>query len=229
MHLKICNMCHLSISAEPGVSQLADWSVYPENVMIDHNYFQKFRCAHFNLFNLFYSVYRLLIYIWEFVHTYNPNFHNMFSHRICDRINLFNPLAAEFFLLPSYWHEDNLLLTCTWHGVYSSKFTVFWYSCFPGWELNLHPYLQHRESVYTQFLKEIQFSLFCTKHSIDKVINISFCLSKVGCPVADLSTICGTIVESSRPIYWPSMPIRQVFWADLSANRSQRVKLIIHY
>ena len=32
------------------------------------------------------------------------------------------------------------------------------------------------------------------------------------------------IVESRGPIYWPNMPIRQDFWADLSANRSERAK-----
>ena len=30
----------------------------------------------------------------------------------------FNPLAAEFFLLPSNWHGDNVLHTFTWHGVF---------------------------------------------------------------------------------------------------------------
>ena len=40
----------------------------------------------------------------------------------------------------------------------------------------------------------------------------------------DLLAVRGTIVESSEPICWPSVPSGHVIWTKLSANRSQRVK-----
>ena len=65
-----------------------------------------------------------------------------------------NPLAAEFFLVTSNWHRDNYLhLARRFFHVDCLTWTFFGYSCFPGWQLKLRPYLQYRVSVYTQFLK----------------------------------------------------------------------------
>ena len=65
-----------------------------------------------------------------------------------------NPFGCVgFLLLPSSWHGDNFLHICTWHWVYFSMDFSLGYSCFPGWELKLCPYLQYSVSVYTQFLK----------------------------------------------------------------------------
>ena len=43
--------------------------------------------------------------------------------------SILNPLAADIFLLPSNWHEDNFLHTVTWHRVYFSMLTV-WHGLF---------------------------------------------------------------------------------------------------
>ena len=101
---------------------------------------------------------------------------------------------------------------------------LLWYSCFPGWELKLFPYLQYRVSVYTLSKaenQEIQFPLLYTKPIKDKH---KFFLSKVGSSGADLSANRATIVESSGSNYRSTVPIRQDFWSDLPTNRSQMVK-----
>ena len=82
-----------------------------------------------------------------------------------------------------------------------------WYSCFPGWELKLRPYLQYRVSIYTQFFKrenqEIKFPLLCTKLSKDKHKFLSF---KVGSPGVDLLASYAYYVLLVRPIYRPTVP-----------------------
>ena len=67
---------------------------------------------------------------------------------------LFNPLAAELYLLPFIGHEGNFLQTFTWHGLSFSIFTV-WHSLFslvlvfPVLRIEAPPHPQYRVSVYT--------------------------------------------------------------------------------
>ena len=94
------------------------------------------------------------------------------------KVYQFNPLAAEFLLLPFIGHRVNCLQTFTWHWFSFSMFTVFtdfflWYSCFPGWELKLLSHPQYKVSVYTLSKAEnqkIQFPLLCIKPSKDKQV-----------------------------------------------------------
>ena len=85
--------------------------------------------------------------------------------------------------------------------------------------------------------QEIQFPLLYTKPSIDKYRFLSFkCWYSrnqfvdqpyIACTISsvDLSGNHATIVECSGSIYRPNVPIRQVLLTDLSAIRSQRVKM----
>ena len=104
-----------------------------------------------------------------------------------------NPLAAEYlFLIPS--RDTEIISYKPSPGMDFFQCLLFgtdfflWYSCFPGWEMKLLPYLQYRVSVSTLILKRGTriFSFHSYVLYIVK-INISFCLSKVGSPGADLS------------------------------------------
>ena len=151
----------------------------------------------------------------------------------------------SFFLLPSNWHEDHFLHTFTWFFTLFLIITVwhgpfFWYSSFMVFAFQFIPYLKYRVSVYTTFLKRRTRKLNFQPYVLNLIqINTSFHLSKVGSPEAILSAIRyqnallvrpillairATMVKSCDPICQPSMPIRQVMWASLSANHSQTIK-----
>ena len=123
-----------------------------------------------------------------------------------DCTNRLNPFIAEYFFAILQGHGDNFLQTLTWHGLSFSLFTV-WYLIFSL--ILMFPGLRI-EDVKTK---------------------ISFCLSKVVSPGADLSAFRFTfsnragqfiglpfhIVESSGPIYRPSVSHCRIEWANLSA------------
>ena len=142
---------------------------------------------------------------------------------------LINPLAAVF-LLPFTVHGINFLQTFTWHGFSFSMFTVwhglsFLVLMFSGlWIEALPPTTLHSKSINTFLNRRTSRFNFCSYVLNPAQINIVFFRLKVGRNGVELSAICATIVKFSGSIYRPSVLILKVYWADLSANRSQRVK-----
>ena len=106
-------------------------------------------------------------------------------------------------------HKVFPMLT-VWHSLFSLVLV------FPGLRIELRPYIQYRVVyiyiyiciyIYTQFLKLRTRKFNFRSYLLNEVsINISFCLSKVGSPEADLSTISAKIVELSGLSYWPPVP-----------------------
>ena len=89
-----------------------------------------------------------------------------------------------------------------WHILFSLALM------FPGLRIEA----PNRVSVYTLSLKRRTMKLNFRSYILNLVkINISFFLSKVGSPGADLSANHATLVKWSGLIYWPNLPIRQKF------------------
>ena len=87
-----------------------------------------------------------------------------------------NPLAAEFFLLPSNWHGGNFLHTLTGHGcffhVYCLALTFTLVLTLPRLKIEAPPlFTVQGKYIYKMFKaenQETQFPLLCTKPHIDK-------------------------------------------------------------
>ena len=98
---------------------------------------------------------------------------------------------------------------------------------FSGLRIEALPPTQYRVSVYTLVLKR-RTEKFNFRYVVNLIkLNTSFWLSTIGSPGADLSALRALQALSVRPIWRPSVPIRQDFWVDLSAYRSQMVNLSI--
>ena len=136
----------------------------------------------------------------------------------------FNTLAAEFYLLPSNWHEDNLLHTFAWHVFYFSMLTVwqtFSLVLTFGRAENWNSALSTVQGKYTQFLKRRTRKFNFRSYVLNLVkINIRFHLSKIGNPGADLSTNHATIVNQACQFIGQTCHNSQIELADLSANHA---------
>ena len=115
----------------------------------------------------------------------------------------------SFSMLPSNWHGDNFFTNPHQSGLSFSMFTVLHrllslVLMFPGLPIEAPPQSTVQGKCIYTFFKQKTRKFNFRSYVLNLIkMNISFCLSKVGSPGADLSALRAQRALSAWPIYQP--------------------------